>query len=77
MPGTRLVRGGNSYVFHGPVLPSDVVTATWRITELTERTSSRGRDMLVVTSVAEYTNTAGKLLATNTETLIYTALEAA
>lgn len=77
VPGTRLVRGGNSYVFHGPVLPSDVVTATWRITELTERTSSRGRDMLVVTSVAEYTNTAGKLLATNTETLIYTALEAA
>jgi hypothetical protein len=30
-----------------------------------------------VTSVAEYTNAAGKLLVTNTETLIYTALEPA
>jgi acyl dehydratase len=75
VPGTRLVRGGNAYVFHRPVLPSDVVTATWRIADMTERTTSHGLPMLIVTSVAEFTNQSGEPLATNTETLIYTALE--
>lgn len=77
VPGTRLVRGGNSYVFHSPVLPADVITATWRITGMSERTTSRGLDMLIVTSVAKYARASGELLVTNTETLIYTALEPA
>lgn len=77
VPGTRLVRGGNSYVFHRPVLPTDVITATWRITGMTERTTSRGLDMLIVTSVAQYTSQSGEPLVTNTETLIFTALEPA
>lgn len=75
IPGTRLVRGGNSYVFHRPVLPTDVVTATWRIDGMQERRSSRGTEMLIVTSVAEFTDEAGEPLVTNTETLIFTALE--
>lgn len=74
VPGTRLVRGGNSYAFHRPVLPSDVVTATWRITGMTERATRQGLPMLIVTSVAEFTSQSGEPLATNTETLIYTAL---
>ncbi|HVB46688.1 MAG TPA: MaoC family dehydratase N-terminal domain-containing protein [Streptosporangiaceae bacterium] len=77
VPGTRLVRGGNSYVFHRPVRPADVITATWRITGMTERTTSRGLDMLIVTSVAQYTSQSGEPLVTNTETLIFTALEPA
>lgn len=77
IPGTRLVRGGNSYVFHRPVLPTDIVTAIWRITDMTERTTSRGLAMLIVTSVAEFTSQSGQALVTNTETLIYTALEPA
>lgn len=75
VPGTRLVRGGNSYVFCRPVLPTDVITASWRITGVTERTSSGGQEMLIVTSVAQYANQAGEPLATNTETLVFTALE--
>lgn len=75
IPGTRLVRGGNSYVFHRPVLPTDVVTATWRITSMAERRSSQGLPILIVTSVAEFTS-ASEPLASNTETLIYLALEA-
>lgn len=75
VPGTRLVRGGNSYVFHRPVLPTDIITATWRIADMAERTTSRGLAMLIVTSVAEFTSQSGEPLATNTETLIYTALE--
>jgi acyl dehydratase len=76
VPGTRLVRGGNSYVFHRPVRPDDVITVTWRIASITERTSSRGQKMLIVNSVAKYTNQAGEPLAENSETLIYVAGEA-
>ena len=44
---------------------------------MTERTTSKGQDMLIVTSRARYTNQRGELLATNTETLIYTSLKPA
>jgi acyl dehydratase len=76
VPGTRQIRGGNSYIFHQPVRPSDVVTAIWRITGIRERMTSGGQDMLIVTSVAQFTNQAGEPLVTNTETLIFTSLEA-
>lgn len=75
VPGTRQIRGGNSYIFHQPVRPSDVITVTWRIAGMRERMTSAGLDMLIVTSVAEFTNQAGDPLVTNTETLIFTALE--
>ncbi|MEU8343296.1 Acyl dehydratase [Actinomadura meyerae] len=71
VPGTRLVRGGNAYTFHRPVRPDDVVTATWRITDITERVNARGQAMLIVTSTATYTDRHGEPLAANEETLIY------
>lgn len=71
VPGTRTVRGGNSYELRRPVRPDDVVTATWRLADVTERTTSAGAPMLVVTSEARYTDAAGELLATNTETILY------
>jgi acyl dehydratase len=74
VPGTRLVRGGNEYTFFRPVRPDDVITATWRIAAASERTSSAGTPMLIIESVASYTNQDGEQLATNTETLIYQAL---
>jgi len=77
IPDTRLVRGGNSYTFDHPNHPDDVVTATWRIDDATERRTSRGQDMLIVTSSATYTDQSGDVLATNTETLIWTSLAAA
>jgi acyl dehydratase len=76
IPGTRLVRGGNSYAFHRPVRPDDVITATWRIESVTERVAAGGRPMLVIISRAVYTDQHGEPLATNEETLIYVALEA-
>ncbi|WP_067822997.1 FAS1-like dehydratase domain-containing protein [Actinomadura kijaniata] len=72
IPGTRLVRGGNHYTFHRPVLPTDVITVTWRIDDVTERTGAR--PLLIVTSTARYTDARGEPLATNTETLVYVAL---
>lgn len=74
LPDTRLVRGGNSYEFHRPVRPGDIVTALWRIEEVTERVNARGQAMTVVTSVARYTDQRGDPLATNQETLIYVHL---
>jgi len=71
LPGTREVRGGNSYRFHQPVRPSDVVTARWEVTDVAERTTGGGQSMVIVTSVATYTNQDGDLLVENEETLIY------
>jgi acyl dehydratase len=71
VPGTRLVRGGNAYEFHRPVRPDDVISVTWRISDITERVTGRGRAMLVVTSRADYTDQNGERLAANEETLIY------
>lgn len=73
VPDTTLVRGGNRYTFHQPVHPDDVITATWRLTEFTDRIGSGGREMLIVTSTATYTNQREELLAVNEETLIFTA----
>lgn len=75
VPGTRLVRGGNAYAFHRAVRPTDVITATWRIDDVTARRRSSGQELLVVTSTASYTNQHGDLLAENTETLVYVPLE--
>lgn len=74
IPGTRTVRGGNTYEWHAPVHPDTVVTATWQITDATERTTSAGNDMLVVTSTARFADAEGRPLVTNTETIIYVAL---
>ncbi|GAA1765874.1 hypothetical protein GCM10009795_010550 [Nocardioides hankookensis] len=71
LPGTREVRGGNSYRFHQPVRPEDVVTARWEVTDVTERTTGSGQSMVIVTSLATYTNQHGDLLVENEETLIY------
>jgi acyl dehydratase len=71
IPGTRLLRGGNEYTFHQPVQSEDVLTVTWSIVDMAERTSSKGVPMVIVTSQAQYHNQSGDLLVTNIETLIY------
>jgi acyl dehydratase len=75
VPGrTRLIRGGNSYTFDRPVGPDDVVTATFTLVDATERQSSAGKAMLVVTNEITYTDQQGQRLATNRETLIWQEL---
>lgn len=70
IPGTRLLRGGNAYEFFEPVTPTDVLTVTWTIADITERTSSAGVPLLIILSQAEYRNQDGRLLVRNQETLI-------
>ncbi|MEO3783807.1 MaoC family dehydratase N-terminal domain-containing protein [Actinocorallia sp. B10E7] len=76
IPGTRKVRGGNSYTFHRRLRPDDVVTATWEITDVTGKTTRSGSEMLIIASRATYTDQNGGLLAENEETIIFVALEA-
>lgn len=75
IPGTRQVRGGNSYVFYRRIRPEDVITATWRIQDITEKVTRSGQPMLIITSKADYTNQHGELLAENEETIIFVGLE--
>jgi acyl dehydratase len=71
IPSTRVLRGGNQYTFHQPVQSEDILTVTWSISDMVERTSGRGIPMVIVTSQAQYVNQVGELLVTNVETLIY------
>lgn len=74
IPGTHVVRGGHAYHFGRPVRPDDVLTATWTIDAVTERTSSNGRPMAIVTATVRITADDGEFLASNQETLIYQEL---
>ncbi|TIC88065.1 MaoC family dehydratase [Nocardioides sp. GY 10113] len=77
IPGTRQVRGGNRYTFHRRIRPEDVVTATWRITGVSEKVTGSGNAMLIVSSTATYTDQHGEPLAENAETIIFVGLEKA
>jgi acyl dehydratase len=72
--GCRELRGGHEYEFFRPVLPTDRITATWRITNVQERISRKGTPMLFLYSEATYTNQKGDELAVNRETLIFQPL---
>ena len=70
------MRGGNTYEFHQPVRPDDVITATWEIADI-DRADHRQRRATCSSSPrrATYTNQHGELLAENEETLIFVGLE--
>lgn len=74
--GCRMVRGGHDYEFSRPVLPSDRISVTWRIEDISEHHSGRGGTLLVVVAAATFTNQDGEMLARNRETLIYQSLKA-
>jgi acyl dehydratase len=74
VPNTRLVRGGNDYSFFRYTRPSDIITTTWHLSGIEERTSSRREPILIVHSEAVYRNQRDELIAKNLETLIYISL---
>ena len=71
LPGTRPVRGGNDYTFHRPGRPSDRVTVTWRLVDMTERVRANGLALVIVTSQARVTALDGEPILTNVETMVY------
>lgn len=74
VPNTRLVRGGHRYRWTRDVHPSDVVTATWELLDMTGRTTRTGAPMLVVTSSCRYSDATGAPIAEQTEDLIFVGL---
>lgn len=74
--GCRMIRAGNEYEFHRPVLPDDRISVTWTLEDIVERRSSRGGTQLFVTSVARYYDAENELLAVNRETTVYQPLSA-
>jgi hypothetical protein len=75
LPGTRQVRGGNSYVFHRRVRPDDVIVAVWSIDDVVGKVTGSGNEMVIITSTARYATLEGEPLADNTETIIFVGLE--
>lgn len=75
LPGTRQVRGGNSYTFYRRIRPEDVITAKWEITGVEEKTRRSGAPMLVISSRATYTDQHDERLAVNEETIIFVEVE--
>lgn len=69
-PLTRIARGGNEYEWSQPVGPGDLVTATRRIAEMTEK-QGRSGPLVFVISETRYANQKGEQLALNRETLIF------
>ena len=64
------LRAGNEYEFFQPVHPDDVLTATWLVKDVYERTTRSGPLIFQVVE-ATFRNQRGELLARNTETLFY------
>jgi len=71
VPGTRKMRGGNSYTFHRRIFADDIVTATWEIVNVEEKMTGSGAQMLVISSQATYTNQDNELLAVNAESIVF------
>lgn len=74
--GCRVIRAGNDYEFHRPVLPEDRVSVSWKLEDIVERSASRGGTQLFVSSTARYYDGQGELLAVNRETIVYQPVEA-
>ncbi len=72
-PGTRLLRGGHRYTWHRDVRPDDVITSTWRLDAVVERSTAAGNPMVVVTSTCRYSDERGDVIAENEETLLFVA----
>jgi len=75
LAGTRAFRGGHDYLWHRPLRPEDVVTATWTLLDVDERTTGSGEPMLVVTSRCRYTAADGESIAEQTETILHIGRE--
>ena len=71
VPNSRMIRAGNDYEFIRPVLATDRISVTWSLESITEKVSSRGGTQLFVMSVATYTDSQGRPVAINRETLVF------
>ena len=72
--GCRLIRAGNEYEFIRAICRSTLISVTWTLEDIVERSRSGGGTQLFVRSVARYRDAAGELVAVNRETIVYQPL---
>jgi acyl dehydratase len=77
VPGTRQVRGGNSYRFHRRLRADDVVTVKYRLASITPKVNRAGAEMLIFATHVDVLDANDQLIAENDETTILIALEGA
>jgi acyl dehydratase len=75
LTGCRMLRGGHEYELFQPVRPDDRITVSWRLEDISERSSSRSGRMLLVSALGRFFNQRSEKLAYNRETLIFQELE--
>lgn len=64
------LRAGNEYEFFQPVHPDDIITATWKVKDVVERTGRAGRTIFQEFE-ARFTNQRGELLVISRETMFH------
>jgi hydroxyacyl-ACP dehydratase HTD2-like protein with hotdog domain len=67
----RTVAGGNQAVFHVPLRVGDVLTATERVIDITEKQGRTG-PLVLVTTETQYVNQGGQLVVTFRATTVFT-----
>lgn len=70
LPEGQTIRAGNEYVFHRPVRPDDIITAHWKVRDVSAKAGRTGALLFVMIDIT-YTNQHGARLAENCETLAY------
>lgn len=70
IPATAVwIRGGNEYRLGRPVRPSDRLKVTWTLVGVRDVTTREGREMIQVTSEADFRSTDGDWLGWTRETM--------
>lgn len=67
--GAVWIRGGNEYRMGRPVKPEDRLKVTWRLMQVREITTREGRELVQVTSEADYYSLEGDWLGWNREVM--------
>jgi acyl dehydratase len=71
IPGTRYIRGGNEYIFHEPFYVGDTITAKFSVHEISEKKSSKDKNLIFLTNLIQYLDQNNNLKCENYETVIF------
>jgi acyl dehydratase len=71
--GGLVLHGEQAFTYHAPIVVGDTLTATGKIGDAYEKTSSNGKVMTFISSETEYRNQRGELVLTTVMTLLHRA----
>src|SRR3954469_12683632 len=71
--GGLILHGEQAFTYHAPVVAGDTLSASGKISDVYEKTSSNGKVMTFISSENEYRNQRGELVLTAVMTLLHRA----